>query len=246
MSRSPVTFFDGTAEDYRRHRPSYPPALLDWIEADLGRVPRRVLDLGCGTGILTEMVARRGWPVVGVEPNPEMLGAARENSSVDLVRGQAEATGLRDASVDLVVCGQAFHWFEQQVTLAELDRVLTPGGRVCAVWNLRDHGRGIGEDYHAIMERFSRDYRGQTTFVDGLRARVAGRGLVEHRLENDHEVSLETLLGRARSASYVAHGVGDLAGLEAALTAAFEARAVDGVVSFPYETVALLWGSLSE
>src|SRR3954454_13116307 len=118
--------FGPAAADYERVRPSYPGSAVAWL---VGTEPQRVLDLGAGTGKLTRVIVALGHDVVAVEPLPEMraeLSAALP--TVETHAGSAEAIPLADASVDAVVVGQAFHWFDQARAVPELARVLRPGG----------------------------------------------------------------------------------------------------------------------
>src|SRR5688572_1375909 len=122
--------FTATVDAYRRHRPDYPPALFEWLAGIPGR---RAVDLGAGTGIFTRMLAQRGWEAVGVEPNAAMRDAAISAGGARYVDGSAEATGLPDARADLVIGAQAFHWFDLDRTLPEIDRISAAGGRAVAV-----------------------------------------------------------------------------------------------------------------
>ncbi|MDA1264215.1 MAG: class I SAM-dependent methyltransferase [Planctomycetota bacterium] len=240
----PTQRFSVTVRDYARHRPSYPREVLEWAQAQLGRVPGVSVDLAAGTGILTGLARDRGWWVIGVEPNAEMIAAAAQARPGAWIRARAEATGLRAGSVDLVLCGQAFHWFEREPALAELERILAPSGVVVCVWNLRGTGPGVGADYEALLRHHSQSYRGRDAgieFFDELRQALARRGVQEVWFEHDQELDLETLQGRARSASYVAHGVADLASFETALADLFEQHKSGEVLRFPYRTLALGW-----
>jgi SAM-dependent methyltransferase len=128
--------FGSVAADYAALRPGYP---ADAVEFLLGPAPRRVLDLGAGTGLLTEVLLAAGHEVVAVDPSPAMLEQLRARlPEVATAVGGAEAIPLPDASVDAVVAGQAAHWFEPGPAAAELRRVLRPGGVVGLVWNTRD------------------------------------------------------------------------------------------------------------
>src|SRR5690606_34163131 len=126
--------FTSRAESYRRHRPGYPDAA---IEALLALAPKRVADIGAGTGISCLPFLERGLEVVAVEPNAAMRAAGIEHHALRWVDGSAENTGLSDASVDLVTCFQSFHWFEPTAAMPELVRILRPGGALAAVWNER-------------------------------------------------------------------------------------------------------------
>ena len=134
--------FTKTVENYTRYRPDYPDAVFDWLarlgSADGAERCGRAIDLGAGTGIFSRALAARGWSVTGVEPNAAMRAAAAEASAlVPIVAGTAEATGLPDASADLIVGAQAFHWFDLDLALPEIDRLAAPGAYAAAVWNIR-------------------------------------------------------------------------------------------------------------
>src|SRR4029450_1148231 len=96
--------FSGAAAGYARHRPSYPAAIVDGVLTAAGVKPGdSVADVGCGTGILTRLLAERGTEVVGIDPNEPMLAEARAaGGPARYERGEAEATGLPEASVVLV------------------------------------------------------------------------------------------------------------------------------------------------
>jgi SAM-dependent methyltransferase len=125
--------FQQTGRDYDRYRPSFPPQAVDAL------VPTRVpalLDLGAGTGKLTELVRDRAERVFAVDPSERMLSVLHEKLPfVAALRGTAEAIPLPDASVDAVVVAQAFHWFDRDAATAEIARVLRRGGTLGLVWN---------------------------------------------------------------------------------------------------------------
>lgn len=117
---------------YDEFRPRPPTALLR-ILMQLAQTerPQLVIDLGCGTGISTRVWAAAATEVVGVEPNPAMIGQARrvcEALNVRYVEGFASESGVSDAAADIVTCAQAFHWMEPAPVLAEAARVLRRGG----------------------------------------------------------------------------------------------------------------------
>nr|WP_240943231.1 class I SAM-dependent methyltransferase [Planosporangium thailandense] len=123
---------------YDRVRPRYPVEAIRWI---LGDAPARVVDLGAGTGILSRQLAGLGYEVIPVEPDAGMRAKMDEAGGAPAaVEGSAEAIPLPDASVDAVVAGQAYHWFDPDKAHPEIARVLKPGGVFGPLWNERDEG----------------------------------------------------------------------------------------------------------
>lgn len=128
--------FGAAAGSYERGRPPYPEEALDWLLAGAGP---RVLDLGAGTGKLTRQVRDRGLDVVAVDPSAGMLGElSRVLPEVPAHLGNAESIPLPDRSVDVVLVAQAWHWVDSERALPEIARVLSPGGRLGLIWNVRD------------------------------------------------------------------------------------------------------------
>jgi SAM-dependent methyltransferase len=128
--------FGSAADRYDAHRPGYAPAAVTWA---LGERPLRVADLGAGTGILSRLLHGLGHEVVAVEPDPAMRRRLTEASpGVEAFEGTAEAVPLPDSSVDAVVAGQAYHWFDPARAHPEIARVLRPGGVFAALWNFAD------------------------------------------------------------------------------------------------------------
>jgi ubiquinone/menaquinone biosynthesis C-methylase UbiE len=123
---------EGFPDVYNRYRPSPPAALLDILVRMAGTErPDRVVDLGAGTGLSTNVWSSRANEVVGFEANPAMVERARQNSAstnVSYAQGFAAETGLADGTVDIVTCAQAFHWMEPTSVLGEAARILRPGG----------------------------------------------------------------------------------------------------------------------
>lgn len=124
--------FGAAATDYERVRPEWPPAAVDRAAALLGLGREaEVVDLAAGTGKLTRLLAERFDRVVAVEPDERM----RALLEIESRAGTAERIPLPDASADAVFVGDAFHWFEAAVALAEIARVLRPRGGLVLLWN---------------------------------------------------------------------------------------------------------------
>jgi SAM-dependent methyltransferase len=130
--------FGPAAHIYERGRPPYPAAAIDWLLPPGGP---RVLDLGAGTGKLTRHLARLGLPVTAVDPSEGMLAQLRQVlPEVPAHLGSAERIPLPDDSADVVLMAQAWHWVDPEHAVPEIARVLSPGGRIGVLWNLRDEG----------------------------------------------------------------------------------------------------------
>jgi SAM-dependent methyltransferase len=122
--------FASVADAYESGRPDYPPAVSGAIGAELELAAgARVLDLAAGTGKLTRRLLAGGFDVVAVEPQASLRAKLAAAVGADRVReGVAEAIPLADGAVDAVTVADAFHWFDQGAALAEMRRVLAPGG----------------------------------------------------------------------------------------------------------------------
>ncbi|MFN8089452.1 MAG: class I SAM-dependent methyltransferase [Mycobacterium sp.] len=141
--------FGSEAAAYERGRPSYPPEAIDWL---LPPNARDVLDLGAGTGKLTTRLVERGLDVVAVDPIAEMLELLTHSlPDTPALLGTAEQIPLPDNSVDAVLVAQAWHWFDPQRAVAEVARVLRPGGRLGLVWNTRDERMGWVKDLGDVI-----------------------------------------------------------------------------------------------
>jgi SAM-dependent methyltransferase len=200
--------FGGAAEIYDRVRPGYPPAAIDWVVRALGLGPgRSVLDLAAGTGKLTVPLIATGARVVAVEPSDGMLAVLRRVvPEAEALAGTAERIPLADASVDSVFVAQAFHWFDHDVALPEIHRVLRPGGGLGLVWNRRV----LEHPAHAALERAIKPWGSDTPrhrdrpWVDAIERTPLFEPLAEEELPNDQELPPGGLVERASSISYIA------------------------------------------
>ncbi|MEV7429793.1 class I SAM-dependent methyltransferase [Nocardioides sp. NPDC092400] len=135
-ANGPGRSFGGVADAYDRGRPSYPREAAAWLAGTDGCT---VLEVGAGTGKLTKVLADLGHDVHATEPDPALLELLkRDLPDVPVTGAPAEDLPLPDASIDVVVCAQAFHWFDHERALPEIARVLRPGGRLALVWNVPD------------------------------------------------------------------------------------------------------------
>jgi len=242
----PTQRFTGRVESYVKYRPSYPRAILDLLAADCGLTSSSVVaDVGSGTGILSTLFLENGNRVFGVEPNPEMRAAAEEllgdHPRFTSVAGTAEATTLDGDSVDLIVAGQAFHWFDQRRSRVEFERILRSGGWVALVWNLR---RKDATQFLAAYERLLEAHRTDRGEIEiwrqdaNLAETLFGPDhFTSVTFDNEQVLDLDGLKGRLSSASYIpARGE---PGSEAMLREAeriFNEHQTEGRVLIEYDT----------
>ena len=128
--------FGARASAYAEHRPDYPAEAIRWVLEPLGEGQHQVLDLGAGTGKLTGGLLAEGHHVTAVEPDEAMLSElVRHHGAARALPGTAERIPLPDGTVDAVVVGQAFHWFDATRAVPEIARVLRPRGVLAVMWN---------------------------------------------------------------------------------------------------------------
>lgn len=128
--------FGQAADAYDRGRPDYPLDAVRWLT---GEQPLSVLELGAGTGKLTAALVALGHDVHATDPDPRMLERlAQTVPEARLSQTRAEEIPAADATYDLVIAGQAFHWFDHAKALPEIARVLKRGGSLALVWNAKD------------------------------------------------------------------------------------------------------------
>ncbi|MQA92410.1 MAG: methyltransferase domain-containing protein [Gemmatimonas sp.] len=208
----PTQRFSDRAEHYTRYRPGYPPAVLDVLRTETGLSPRSVVaDIGSGTGISSDLFLRNGNFVWAVEPNAAMRSAAERslatNQRFRSIEGTAENTTLASESVDYVVAGQAFHWFDAPSARREFARILRPDGWVALLWNdRREDSTAFLREYESLLRRFGTDYlavRHRNLEASSLVDFFTGHGMLTWKLYNEQRLDLEGLKGRLLSSSYV-------------------------------------------
>jgi SAM-dependent methyltransferase len=167
-------------------------------------------DIGAGTGISARLLADRGLQVFAIEPNAAMSTASISHPLVDFRDGKAEATQLEAASIDLVTCFQAFHWFDPEPTLLEFRRILKPisttgnVGRLALVWNNRDKADEFTNAYSHLMMTVATDpvVHERSQSAQPLLASAYFTNVQEYRFGNRQALDLAGLIGRVRSNSY--------------------------------------------
>jgi SAM-dependent methyltransferase len=246
--RDPLRRFLGLADLYSRCRPTYPDAAIECIisRCELKDGPTVFVDVGCGTGISSRLFAERGFYVIGIDPNPEMLQKATAETArlspqctPEFRAGQAEATGLSNSVADIVLSAQAFHWFKAEAALREFHRILKPNGWVALLWNERDKSDPFTAAYGAVVQSTP-----EAKAIEFPRGR-AGEPLLASPLfenaerlvfANEQRLDEEGLLGRAFSASYAPKRLPEIEAFASALRDVFARFQQDGHVIIHYKT----------
>lgn len=235
---NPLNRFSDRAADYVKYRPSYPAAVIDRLLDGLN-TEQLVADIGAGTGISSRLIADRGVRVLAIDPNAAMRTAATTHPLVEFREGKAEATGLESASVDLVTCFQAFHWFDPEPTLLEFRRIIKPTGRLALIWNNRDREDPFTNEYSELIIAPSTYpvVHDRSNYAQPLLVSPHFTNVQEYTFANHQELDLAGLIGRVRSNSYTPQAGVLLDRLMLDLEQLFD-RFVDdrGVISLKYST----------
>ncbi|MFI5158272.1 MAG: class I SAM-dependent methyltransferase [Sphingobacteriales bacterium] len=212
MEADPTKRFSDRVDNYVKYRPSYPPEVLDYLETACDLNTAAVIaDVGAGTGIFTKLLVDKGYKVFAVEPNQPMLNAAIEQLSgkqnFTPVDGTAGGTTLPDHSIDMIICAQAFHWFSNDSTRMEFNRILKSGGKTALIWNNRaTNADPFSVEYDALLRNDSVDYnKVNHQNIKDLDFKVFFKdGKYEvKKFPNAQVFNEEGLIGRAFSSSYV-------------------------------------------
>lgn len=241
------------AQTYVTGRPGYPPETDVWLREVVGLGPdTSVLDLGAGTGKFLPYLRRTGARLLAVEPVAEMRAQIeREHEAVHVMNGTATAIPLADASIDAVVCAQSFHWFASPAAVAEIRRVLVPGGVLGLIWNVRDESVDWMAAMTAIIDPFE---GGAPRYRSGDWRRVFPAegfdALAERHARNGHVGKPEhVIVDRTLSISFIAALPADQKAAVAqalrSLIAATPALASAQEVTAPYDTAMFAYRKVS-
>ncbi|HXB32323.1 MAG TPA: class I SAM-dependent methyltransferase [Puia sp.] len=244
MASNSTTRFSDRVEDYVKYRPHYPEVILSYLRDLYTFSPGWVVaDVGSGTGISTGLFLRFGNKVFAVEPNREMRSKAEEllagYSGFVSVDGTAEVTGLESASVDLIVAGQAFHWFDPVQTRVEFLRIARPGAVVALIWNERLIGSDFEREYEELIVQFAGDYKtiNHKNITDAqIGEFFHPRLFLLRSFENEQRFDFDGLKGRLLSSSYIPKEGPGFAAMMNALKDLFDRHAAGGQVRVGYET----------
>ena len=251
--------FRTAAQHYLRGRLEYAPMLIDDVAVFIGleRV-HRVMDLGCGPGQLALAFAPKAAEVVALDPEPVMLGIARERAAaagipIRFIQGGSNDLTEALGRFHLVTIGRAFHWMDQKATLAMLDRLLDASGAVALFGDrhVDAEENAWREPYQALLRQYGADdtthpkrtvkkgaYTHEATMLASPFQRLERIAVIERR-----HTPVETFVDRAFSQSSTAPdrlGPDRAASLAGDVSALMQAHARDGQIVELIETHALI------
>jgi ubiquinone/menaquinone biosynthesis C-methylase UbiE len=146
--------FDDIAQRYEASRPGYPDQVVEFVVTTAGLGPgSAVLEIGCGTGQLTESLARYGFQLTAIDIGASMVAAAHErltNSAISFEVTSFEDLAGADASFDLIVSSAAFHWIDPEIGFSKSARLLRPGGWFALLGNAEEYDAPLGPAIDAL------------------------------------------------------------------------------------------------
>lgn len=254
QSFHPKERFSNRVEAYVKYRPHYPPEIIPFCREKFGLSAGDVIaDIGSGTGFLSELYLENGNTLYGIEPNKEMREAGEKYlnrfPNFRSIDANAEQTLLRDRSVDVVIAGQAFHWFDQTKFQAECKRILRDKSIACLIWNERDNqSTEFLRAYEELLGNYSTDYyqvRHEDVTEGELQEFFGSKSLQRGQFPNNQIFDFEGVRGRLLSASYIPTEDHPRYGeMIALLKSLFEKQSKNGKVELLYKTQ-LYWGKVS-
>lgn len=146
-----VTWFE-SGGDYAAYRPTYPPEIADVLR-DAAPDGETAVDVGCGTGQLTVLLAERFETVVGLDPSEDQIANATPAANIVYRVSPAETLAVDDSSASLIAAAQAAHWFDLPAFYREVLRIAVPGAALALITY------GVVELDDDLSDRFDTFYR---------------------------------------------------------------------------------------
>lgn len=238
--------FSNRVENYVKYRPHYPIEMVDFLKNECNLDENTIIaDIGSGTGISTKLFLDNGNKVFGIEPNLEMRKAAEnflksypEFKSID---GTAENTTLENESVDMIISGQAFHWFDKEKCKTEFRRILKKDGHLILFWNEKTESNEFMRSYYDLLKIYGTDYEkvNHSLATDDI---VIGNFYSPHKFEKkvfDYQQILDYkgLEGRLLSSSYIPLEGENYDKMINELKDMFEKYSENGQIAMSYDTL---------
>lgn len=204
--------FSSLAQDYAQYRPGYPSEVMSVLANDCGLTQESIIaDIGSGTGNSAKLFLEAGYQIIGVEPNREMREFGErllaEYPKFTSLEGSAESIPLDNKSIDLIIVGQAVHWFDIDRAKVEFHRILRPGGWVAVMWNDRRSDVTLfTKEYEAITSKLAALHPSQcnSRSISSAPECILDKSSIRTaNFPHTQSFDLQGLLGRARSSGFV-------------------------------------------
>lgn len=240
---SPKSRFSNRVENYAKYRPDYPKEIVSFLRKTIGLTEKHIIaDIGSGTGISSKIFFDNGNQVYGIEPNREMREAGEKYLSnytnFHSIEASSEDTKLECESIDMIILGQAFHWFEPEATRKEFLRILKPNGYVVLFSNRRKSSNNEFMSNYAELiskyaqEEFSKPLNTDKSYFFDLKP------IHQIVFPNLQVFDLKRLKGDLVSYSYIPNeGDPKFISMITEFENLFEKNNNNGLLNFDYETV---------
>ncbi|MFB6454331.1 class I SAM-dependent methyltransferase [Chitinophaga sp. Hz27] len=236
--------FSTRVENYVKYRPHYPDTLLPFLkEAGVLHPETIVADIGAGTGISASPFLENGNEVYAVEPNAEMrekmVDLLSPYQNFKAIAGTAEHTTLPDNSIDLIIAGQAFHWFDPAASKIEFERIGKPGSYIALIWNVRQVESPFEKAYEVLLRKYGTDYKEVNHKNIGEAQMNSFFGPQGYKLKSLNHLQLfdlKGIKGRLMSASYAPLHGPEHDAMMRELEEIYEKNNENGMVKFHFHT----------
>lgn len=244
--------FSDRVENYVKYRPHYPKEIIGFLNEECGFDKTKIIaDIGSGPGISSENFIATGNTVYAVEPNDDMRLAAEEifagSKNFISISGTAEATTLENDSIDFIIAGQAFHWFDKEKCKAEFKRILKKDGYVILIWNEKTESNDFMKSYYDLIKNFGTDYEkiNHSNVNDEIISNFYSPQTFRKKcFLHRHPLDYKGLEGRLLSSSYIPLKGEIFKSMIAELKDIFDKYNVNGITNMEYET-RLYYGKLN-
>lgn len=210
MSIDSINKFNKMQNDYSKYRPEYSNEAIEYI-LSLQNIDNNftIADIGAGTGKLSLPFVKRGLKLYGIEPNSDMYKKCIENmkeyNNFSGILGSAESTSLDDNSINLLVVGQAFHWFNIDEFKRECKRILKDDGYIAILYNNGDYTKDVINKIHELSREYCPEYKGSSGGLynnEDIFNKFFDNGYDRIVFKNDYKLTLDQFIGLNFSASY--------------------------------------------
>jgi ubiquinone/menaquinone biosynthesis C-methylase UbiE len=206
--KNSIGLFSDKAEIYNKYRLGYPNEILQYLYGYGFDSNSIIADIGSGTGKLTRIFVENGNKIYAVEPNDNMRLIAendfKENKNFISIIADAENTTLQNNSIQFIVVGQAFHWFNKDETMKEFKRIITENGVLMLIWYTAKYDTQFLKKYEEIL-KFNPDYKGdihKSKYTDEDLEKLFAKEFKKIKCHNNVEIDFDNVLGRFMSSSY--------------------------------------------